>query len=60
MNKIQFGSTLYDSLIPGITIKEKLDIAGISVIQTDAFYVDGEIGDDIIADGSINKPFKTI
>lgn len=49
---------IYDSLTQNISIDQSALISNIP--QTDKFYVDGSVGNDLTADGTIAKPFKTI
>lgn len=60
----QVASTVpNDSNVAGTTVKDALNTlgaSGASINITDKFYVDGNLGNDIFADGSMTKPYKTI
>ena len=60
----QVASTVSnDSNVAGTTVKDALNTlgaSGASINTTDKFYVDGNLGNDTFADGSMTKPYKTI
>lgn len=52
-----------DSTVVGVTVADALNTlagAGATIASTDKFYVDGTLGNDGTADGTMGKPFKTI
>jgi hypothetical protein len=50
-----------DSSVSGSTVKDALNnLYSGATLQTDRYFVDGELGVDLTANGSIAKPFKTI